>query len=262
MGGQGTGAAGGLADEQDSEGEPMPPDEGLDEPVGTSGGPSGDAGEDESGDAADSGSADDDSGDGDDASDDGASGDDGDDDGAGDDSGAAQCPAEVFELLWAEDASIEAPMVYGVASSAVGDPSVALSDIVGLGRVTFEVEIPCAGEYQVYGLVWDLNPGAWADPDADSFNVGLGGPDELIWRYGCQTSGLEHALSWQSLEQLDGQPCDVTSISVEFPEPGTYELSFRNREAGIGNAVAGIAALLIASDAGADPYAAYAPYED
>ncbi|MCH9685911.1 MAG: hypothetical protein K0V04_31040 [Deltaproteobacteria bacterium] len=187
-----------------------------------------------------------------------------DDDGAGsdgapdNDTAGAECNGEVFELMWAADAAVEPPMQLDVASAAEGQPSVAKSEIAEAGQITFEVEIPCAGDYGIYGLLWDVYPADLGG--ADSFHIGVGGAQEFVWRYGCQTVDEEYSLSWQALQRLEGEPCDVTPIVVEFPAPGTYAISLRNREEGSGPVAAGISALLVTSDLAADPYDAYEPY--
>jgi hypothetical protein len=170
------------------------------------------------------------------------------------------CPIDVLELHWAEDGALEPPMELAVASAASGSPKVAISAQSEVGAVSFELDVPCAGQYTVFGLVWDVFPGAWGDPDPDSFYVGTGGGPELVWRYGCQTVGEIAALSWQSLEQLTAQPCGAAPVVLDVAEPGPVTLRFRNREAGAGSEVAGIAAIVIASDPLADPHELYSPY--
>ncbi|MEM7154301.1 MAG: hypothetical protein AAF799_15755 [Myxococcota bacterium] len=250
----GTGWGVDLADEEDSEGEVM---------TGTEGGDSAPAGEDGSG------AGDDDGGDGEVPSDDSATSGGGTDDGdpagtdggsEGDEGGAVECPADVFEMLWSEDAMLQSPMTYGVAESAVGSPMIALSEVAEEGTISFEVDIPCGGDYRIFGLVWDIYPGAWSQDDADSFHVSLGGGDEFRWSYGCQTDGQENALSWQSLHSAEDDDCTISPVSVEFPEPGTYVIRLRNLEAGSGSAVAGIAGLAVSSDWDADPHGLYSPY--
>lgn len=202
------------------------------------------------------------------ASDDGSAVDAGDvDDDAGT-SGAAEsdsggieeptCPAEVFTLLWAEEADVGAPMQL-VPTDANMDPDVAASAVAESGTITFAIDFACAGEYSLWGLVWDYAPGAYGSDDPDSFYVGIGGP-ESTWRYGCQTAEMSSGLSWQPLQALQTQPCDAAPLIIDVAEPTSVELTFRNREAGGGSAVAGIAALVVASNPDADPTELYAPY--
>jgi len=220
---------GGAADDGGDGGEPDPSDDGG---------------------AADDGSAD-------------GGGDDDDDDSAGDDGGSTEpqpnCEDTVELIVWAEDAELEAPMAYGYASQAQGEPAVAYSNVAEQGTITFELEVPCPGTYSVYGLVWDTLPGAWADPDADSLYFEVGG-QEVVWRYGCQTHGQTDALSWQPLAALQAQPCTANGVVFEVEEPGLYSLSFRNREAGYDSAVAAIAAIALTTDPELDPYSIYSPY--
>ena len=185
------------------------------------------------------------------------------DDDAGEDGGSTEpqpnCDEGVELIVWAEDADVESPMTYGYASQAAGEPAVAYSNVAEEGTITFELDVPCPGTYSVYGLVWDTLPGAWIDPDADSLYFDVEG-EEVIWRYGCQTLDQTNALSWQPLAALQAQPCSANGVVFEVEEPGVYELSFRNREAGVDSAVAAIAALALTTDPELDPYSLYAPY--
>jgi hypothetical protein len=210
------------------------------------------------GDGTDDGDPEDD--DGDEGNDDDGS-DGSDDDGTAnhdDSAGETSCPADISEIVWVDDAMLEAPMSLATVTGAQGDPSLAVSTVAESGKASFTLALPCAGEYFVWGLVWDYTPGAWGDPDPDSFHVGTGG-DEVVWRYGCQTFGLNDLLSWQRLERLDTQPCSSTGLALVATGPGDYTLSFRNREAGAGSMVAGISAVMISTDPNADPYALYTP---
>jgi hypothetical protein len=191
--------------------------------------------------------------------DDGAEGtDDGPSDGT-DDGSANGCPTEVFELYWAESADLGDPMQLSVAADAAEEPEVAVSSVAEEGTVTFALHFDCAGEYAIWGLVWDYYPGAYASDDPDSYYVGVGGP-EPTWRYGCQTGYEDSGLSWQRLRALDDQPCDTTPLVIAVAGEGDIELTFRNREAGASSEIAGIAAIVISSDPEADPYELYAPY--
>jgi hypothetical protein len=184
-------------------------------------------------------------------------------DGAGDDEGESggveECELGELDVLWAGDAELASPMTLVEATSANDSPTVAVSSEPEDGEIAFELDLPCAGDYYVWGLMWDFVPGAWPNPDADSFYVDVGGP-EFVWRYGCQTIGEGGGLSWQPLERLDDQPCATTPIVLQAPAAGTYMFKLRNREAGYESAVAGIAAIAIGTDPAADPYAVYSPY--
>lgn len=257
-----------LADlPQQDGGEAEPVDEPF-EPGGPGAGPGDDpdAPGDDGAPGEDDGAADGDPDPGDGGSaDDGSvgDGDGGDDAGDGDGDGGStdpqpNCEDSVELIVWAEDAALESPMAYGYASEAAGEPAVAYSNVAEEGTITFEIDVPCAGTYSVYGLVWDTLPGAWLD-DADSLYFDVEG-EEVIWRYGCQTFGQTNALSWQPLAALQAQPCSVSGVVFEVEEPGVYELSFRNREPGSNSAVAAIAALALTTDPDLDPYSLYAPY--
>ncbi|MBC8070583.1 MAG: hypothetical protein IAG13_19785, partial [Deltaproteobacteria bacterium] len=172
--------------------------------------------------------------------------------------GAPACPQEVLSLLWAADAELGAPMEL-VPTDANLDPEIAASVVEDSGTVSFAIDFACPGEYSVWGLVWDYAPGGYANDDPDSFFVGVGGA-EYTWRYGCQTGEQESGLSWQSLAALQVQPCDADALVIDVAAAGTVEIEFRNREAGYGSQVAGIGAIVVSSDAAADPYELYAPY--
>lgn len=168
------------------------------------------------------------------------------------------CPHEKLDLLWAADAVVTAPMQL-VTADANGSPLAAVSSVAESGTITFTVAFDCPGTYQAWGLVWDLAPGGYASNDPDSFYVGTG-DDEVTWRYGCQTGEADSGLSWQPLQSLLAQPCDVAALPIVVDAPGEVAITFRNREAGGGSSVAGIAALLVADDASSpDPYNSYTP---
>jgi hypothetical protein len=189
----------------------------------------------------------------------------GDESGSGTDGGEPPpqdvCPETFTDLLWAQDATIAAPMQLVPATQAEGQPVVAVSPTLEQGTVQFQLDLPCAGDYYLHGLMWDYSPGAWAVADPDSLYVSTGGPSEFVWRYGCQTGGASDALTWQSLEQLDAQPCSTTPIVLTAPSAGVYAFTLRNREAGQGGSVvAGIGAVVVTMDPALDPYDEYDPY--
>jgi hypothetical protein len=169
-----------------------------------------------------------------------------------------ECPQSIFDVYWVEDGVVEAPMVL-VQADAEGNPMVASSPVAESGSVTIEIDFACPGEYTLWGLVWDYDPGAWGEPDPDSFYFDVGG-DEATWRYGCQTAESTSGLSWQRLASLSAQPCEASYIALSVYGAGTVELTLRNREAGDGSQVAGIAAIAVSDDPGANPATLYDPY--
>ncbi len=178
----------------------------------------------------------------------------------GGDSGNAQCPAEFTGLWWAGDAALSAPMALLTDTAAMGNPDVATSEVADSGVATFTVDVPCPGEYLVWGLVWDYWPGAYATDDPDSHYVAADGGGEVVWRYGCQTNEGDDGLSWQRFEGLQAQPCDTVALVLDVQEAGEHTLSFRNREWGSGSVVAGISAIILTTEPSLDPYAEYTPY--
>ena len=170
-----------------------------------------------------------------------------------------QCPQDFTQIYWSEDAAVVAPMSLLIVQSAQGDPQLAASETEGQGTVTYTFEVPCAGEYSVWGLVWDRLLGPQGAMDPDSFYVGTGGP-EIVWRYGCQTGSESNSLSWQPLASLQQQPCNAVGAVLDIQQPGQVSLTFRNREGGSGgDVVAGIAAIVVSTDADHDPYTNYTP---
>lgn len=180
------------------------------------------------------------------------------DEGTTGDPDAGQCPTSVLDLYWVEQAQVMAPMEL-IAAEANDNPEVASSTVAEAGAVTVSLEFECPGEYTLWGLVWDYDPGAWAAPDPDSFYFDVGGA-ESTWRYGCQTTEASSGLSWQRMASLAAQPCEASYVVLQVFEAGTVELTLRNREAGDGSAVAGLAAIVVSDDPDADPATLYAPY--
>lgn len=176
------------------------------------------------------------------------------------DTGNQACPAAFTGLWWADEAALFGPMALLTDTAAMGDPDVATSEVADSGTVTFTVDVPCPGEYLVWGLVWDYWPGAYASDDPDSHYVAANGGGEVVWRYGCQTTEGDDGLSWQRFEGLQAQPCDTVALVLDVEAAGEHTLSFRNREWGSGSVVAGISAVILTTDASLDPYDEYAPY--
>ncbi len=168
------------------------------------------------------------------------------------------CPVPVFELVWAAAGELIPPMTL-VETDAEGNPEVAYSTITDSGALKLTLDFACPGEYALWGLVWDYMPGAHGGADPDSFYFDVGG-DESTWRYGCQTADEESGLSWQRIAALSAQPCNASYVALQVAEAGPVELTLRNREAGSGSVVAGIAAVVVSSDLAADPSALYEPY--
>lgn len=175
-----------------------------------------------------------------------------------------ECPATFEMLLWSSDASVVEPMELFEDPDAEMTPDVAVSEVAESGDVTFTFDLPCAGSFYVWGLVWDFWPGGFANADPDSFYIAGTEAADITWRYGCQTQDDDSGLSWQPLQRLDKQPCFVTPVVLQTEEATVgQQLSFRNREAGDlvwDPEVAGIAAIVISSDPDFNPYDLYTPY--
>lgn len=169
-----------------------------------------------------------------------------------------ECPMSIFDVYWVEQGVVEAPMVLAIAD-ANDSPKVASSPVAESGSVTISIDFACPGEYTLWGLVWDYDPGAWGEPDPDSFYFDVGGA-EATWRYGCQTAEATSGLSWQRIASLSAQPCDASYVVLSVYEAGEVELTLRNREGGDGSQVAGVAAIAVSDDPGANPASLYEPY--
>ena len=117
--------------------------------------------------------------------------------------GMEGCTAAGEELIaFAADAEVVAPMALADSSLLPGTPPVARSEVAEQGTVTFTFDVACAGEFQIWGLVWDNSPGA--DNGPDSYYATLDGEpaDEYDWYYGCQTGGNPGAAwSYQPLDR-------------------------------------------------------------
>ncbi|MEM7158586.1 MAG: hypothetical protein AAF799_37445 [Myxococcota bacterium] len=167
-------------------------------------------------------------------------------------------PTEPDTLLWAEDALVLPPMELREAIYLPGKPQMARSLLAEMGSVTFGFELECASTVTIFGLVWDIAQGTQPD-NSDSFLVSVDGQPEELWEYGCQTEGLgDMAWAWLPLEAAGPMDCSPTMMSFEL-EAGTHELTLRNREQGVGEDFAAIAALVVTDDPSFDPVTLYDP---
>jgi hypothetical protein len=155
-------------------------------------------------------------------------------------------PIVKIELL-VEDAELTYPMVEMLSGN--GEGIYASSEFDGLGWLKFSVTVPCADDYQVWGRVYDAEPGAY-DNDPDTFYAHLGDDPEILWGYGCQTAGYNPGWTWQRMIATPGGSCaDLDNVWVLPLAAGTHDIEFRNREGqdGGGNRAA-IAKIWVTND--------------
>ncbi|WP_205632945.1 hypothetical protein [Enhygromyxa salina] len=245
----GAGDSSGEADtDGNGDGDGDPGDGDGDGDPGDGDGDSGDGdGDGDSGDGdgdGDSGDGDGDSGDGD--------GDTGDGDGeSGDGDGDPDpCAGYSFhEIMLASDGQPALPMaLYGNENSP--PPGVwAQSEVDEEGTITWGFDVECPVEVVMWAVVWDQKPGFLPD-DADSFWVRMDGEDpERKWVFGCQTENVDSGWSYQQVSHNAGEnTCMLESVSWVL-NPGVHILRVRNRESSTFQGAAGIARVLLTSNA-------------
>ncbi len=161
--------------------------------------------------------------------------------------GPADCNSEFYKTVaLVAGATVVPPMVSEMSEK--GEGMVASSAVGGAGSVTFRLDVPCDGEYAVWGRVLDYYPGIH-DYDPDSFYV-LGGADpEFTWFYGCQTDD-EPVYRWLRMRvRAEGGDCDDAENWTPTLTAGTQFITLRNRESiNIYGEVAVIARLLVTND--------------
>jgi hypothetical protein len=184
----------------------------------------------------------------------------GDEPSTGEPSTGEPCNAELPSIHWASDAVLTDPMMLTTAIYLPGMPQMAYSSTAEAGTITFAFELACPATITVQGLVWDYSEGVEpANPDSFYATIdGLPAP-ELEWAYGCATEGLgDESWSWQPLASVTRNGCATEPFEVELAA-GTHELTLRNREAGSGLDIAGIAAIVVTDDPGLDASTLYDP---
>jgi len=160
--------------------------------------------------------------------------------------GPPACDEMFFkEVLLVADAVVTAPMEEIV--SGKGEGTVAFSKVAQAGTVEFTVDVPCDGEYAVWGRVQDSNPGL-VDADPDSYYVRVDGGGEGGWFYGCQTDGLMSGYHWLRVTTAAQPVCGGGVWSPQLAA-GSHTFRLRNREPeAFDFDVAAVARLLITND--------------
>lgn len=164
------------------------------------------------------------------------------------------CTDQSFKQIVAvADAEVVAPMTTMDSEEGL----VAYSELAEMGSVRFVVDLPCTGQYAVWGRVLDNMPSSNPD-DPDSYYVAVDVGADLTWFYGCQTLNAPVAYRWQRVHLVDpGQTCmEIVPWTIDL-SGGPHAITLRNREPiNADGHVARIARLLITNDL------AYVPTDD
>lgn len=166
--------------------------------------------------------------------------------------GDTACPAlDVQLLVLVEGSVVEPPMV--TEESQLGEGVIAYSPVAEAGTVEFTVDLPCAGEYTVWGRVHDELPGT-LEGNPDSYYARVDGGPEITWVYGCQTTDAEPGWTWQRIQAASGPLCDESVDWVSPLGPGPHAIRLRNRESARGfTTSASVARILVTNDPGFVP---------
>lgn len=142
-------------------------------------------------------------------------------------------------------ATTVAPMIKAMSNQ--GEGMIAFSEVAGQGTVSFPLDVPCDGQFAVWGRVFD-GEGGVNNNDPDSYFVRADADPEIEWFYGCQSPASGYG--WYRVRSgMQGIDCDA-NVPWLVPLPtGAHTITLRNREPkdGSGN-VAAIARILITSD--------------
>lgn len=162
-------------------------------------------------------------------------------------------------IIWVEDATVSSDMTTQQSNMLPGNPLIAFGTDAGEGTIRFEFEVACPGDFAVWGLVWDEDAGA--NNGADSFFVSVDGGEEIVWIYGCQTVGNPDGYwEWLDVEAWENTQC--TTQKATYPlGAGAHQVTLRNREnAGFGDDIAAVAAIIVTSNPATDPDSLYDPH--
>lgn len=159
----------------------------------------------------------------------------------------AVCPGPIVQVYaLVEDAEVEFPMVEEMSS--MGEGQIASSGVPELGAVEFAVDIPCQGDFRVWGRVFDGDPGVHQFNDPDSYYARVDGGPEIEWFYGCQTEQDPKPWAWHRVRGVDGNSCGDQFEWTLPLAPGTHYFRFRNKEGQNGSVRAAIARILVTND--------------
>ena len=151
----------------------------------------------------------------------------------------------------AVDAELVEPMHHG------DDPHVGayvFSMVANQGRATFSVNLPQAGRYYAWGLVWEDHVGGDRG-DADSFFVYVDDGEEKLWHFGCGNErhpGPQVFGHWRWQRMLvmpnADSDCELRDLAFRL-SAGEHRIVVRNREGADNSAQAArLARLVLTND--------------
>lgn len=145
-----------------------------------------------------------------------------------------ECEQPTIELL-AQDAELLEPMILGTTYAVDPDGGkldryFAASDTPDEGLAVFHVRTECAGTWGVSALVRDPVAGRNAEKDPDSIRMQIDDEPELLWEYGCQTSGEGAVWEWLPFSTWTGE-CSGPTVDFKRREAGDHIITFRSAEA-------------------------------
>ncbi len=156
--------------------------------------------------------------------------------------GPVDCTTPITLTQTAAEGTLSGPMQLGMFEGS----EYAFSLEQNAGAIRFTFEVACPSTYRLFGRVRDDVPGT-GPGDPDSFDVE--GPDGLFdsWFYGCDT--LNPGWTWAQVEAGKGLGSCNEPLGLMVPlSADSHDFVFRNREAAVGQAHAGIAELVLTND--------------
>jgi hypothetical protein len=126
---------------------------------------------------------------------------------------------------------LEQPMLSALAPIPIG--AYAYSEDANAGLVTFEIDVPCDGEYTLWALVYDEDTEPFVDGgNADSFLVRVDTESILEWSYGCTTLYQVDPWSYERVQIASVLDCAAPEPLVFELLAGPHTIAFRNVEPG------------------------------